>query len=174
MGKILPKEFFNRKTALVAKELLGKSLIRKQGGGITSYTITEVEAYIGPHDLASHSSKGRTTRTEIMYMDPGTIYVYLIYGMHYMLNIVTEEKGYPAAILIRGIEGVAGPGKVAKQLSIDKRLNGIQLSKKAGVWIEDTGNTLSPKDIQATPRIGVAYAGDIWAHKKLRFILRNS
>jgi DNA-3-methyladenine glycosylase len=172
MNRMLPKAFFNRKTEIVARELLGKSLVRNIDDVLTSYVITEAEAYIGPHDLASHSSKGRTARTEIMYMDAGTLYVYFVYGMHYMLNIITEEKEYPAAILIRGVEGISGPGRVAKHLKIDKRLNGSPLSKKTGLWIEDRGLVITPRDILKTPRIGVAYAGDVWANKKLRFVLQ--
>lgn len=173
MRKVLPSSFFNRKTKLVAKELLGKILVRKQREQETSYMITEVEAYVGPHDLASHSSKGRTTRTEIMHMEAGTIYVYLVYGMHFMLNIVTEEKEFPAAILIRGVEGISGPGNVAKKLCIDKKVNGLPLSKKTGLWVEDHGILIQPKNILATSRIGVAYAGDIWSKKKLRYVLTD-
>jgi DNA-3-methyladenine glycosylase len=173
MKKVLPSSFFNRKTAVVAKELIGKMLVRKDGGQETSYVITEVEAYVGPHDLASHSSRGRTERTEIMYGKAGTIYVYFVYGMHYMLNIVTEEKEFPAAILIRGVEGISGPGKLTKKLSVDKKLNGLSLSKKTGLWIEDCGISMPPKNILTTSRIGVAYAGKKWANKKLRFTIKE-
>ena len=104
MQKVLTQSFFNRPTLLVTKELLGKFLVRKVGVKEISGMITEVEAYIGPEDQASHASRGRTPRTEVMYGKPGYWYVYLIYGMHYCLNIVTEKKEYPAAILIRGIK----------------------------------------------------------------------
>jgi DNA-3-methyladenine glycosylase len=174
MRKALPFSFFNRKTALVAKELLGKVLVRKYAGKEFRSIITETEGYIGPHDLASHSSKGRTPRTEVMFGKAGMIYVYFVYGMHYMLNIVTEEKGFPAAVLIRGLEGISGPGKITKQLSTDKSSNGLPLSKRSGLWIEDHGIQIKPKDIQSTPRIGVAYAGEKWAEKKLRFVLKSS
>lgn len=170
---MLKKDFFNRKTELVAQELLGKKLVRIVDDEVRSYLITEVEAYIGPHDLACHSAKGRTLRTEVMYMEAGTMYVYLIYGMHFMLNIVTEEKGFPAAVLIRGVEGISGPGRVAKELRIDKRVNGLPLSKKNGVWIEDAGVVVKPEDTERTPRIGVSYAGEEWANKKLRFVIRQ-
>lgn len=156
----------------MAKELLGKKLCRKIGNKTICLTITETEAYIGPHDLACHSSKGRTARTEPMFAEAGTIYVYFVYGMHYMLNIVTEEKEYPAAVLIRGVVGVNGPGRVAKHLHIDKMLNGKMLSKKSGLWIED-GKEVNPKHILKTPRIGVAYAGEKWAGKKLRFVIKD-
>jgi DNA-3-methyladenine glycosylase len=174
MRKILTSSFFNRKTQIVARDLLGKFLVRKNNNREVAYMIIETEGYIGPYDLASHSSKGRTARTEIMYMKAGTIYVYFVYGMHYMLNIVTEEKGFPAAVLVRAVEGISGPGRIAKKLSIDKMLNGLPLSKETDLWMEDRGVQIPPKKIQATPRIGVDYAGEVWARKKLRFVIKNS
>lgn len=173
MRKVLPLSFFNRKTEVVAKDLVGKVLVRNNNGQESAYIITEVEGYVGPQDLASHSYKGRTARTEIMYKKAGAIYVYFVYGMHYMFNIVTEEKDFPAAVLIRGVEGISGPGKITKKLSIDKELNGLPLSKGTGLWIEDRGIIINPKDILASPRIGVAYAGEVWAGKKLRFMLNK-
>ncbi len=174
MSKVLPCSFFERKTTVVAKDLVGKKLVRKIKNITRSFIITEVEAYIGPHDLASHASKGRTPRTEIMFGKPGTIYVYLIYGMYYMLNIVTKKKDYPAAILIRGVDIVSGPGRVARDLGITKVLNGLPLSKKTGLWIEDVPEKIHKKDIFLSPRIGVSYAGPIWAKKKLRYQFKNT
>jgi DNA-3-methyladenine glycosylase len=168
--KILPHSFFQRKTLIVAKDLLGKYLVRNIDGKIVREKITEVEAYIGPHDLASHSSKGRTKRTEAMHASGGTIYVYFIYGMYHMLNIVTETKDYPAGILIRGTEKVSGPGRVAREFKIDKNLYGKPLGKITGLWIEE-GEKISPKDILKTPRIGIDYAG-AWAKKPYRFVLK--
>src|SRR3989344_3265504 len=101
---ILDEKFFNRKTLAVARDLIGCFLVRRFKGKTFRLKITETEAYIGPHDLASHASKGRTARTEIMFGKAGTLYIYFIYGMYYMLNIVTEKAGYPAAVLIRGVE----------------------------------------------------------------------
>ena len=173
MRKILKSDFFNRKTITVAKELLGKYLIRKIGNKEKAYKITEVEAYVGPHDLACHSARGKTPRNEIMFREAGTIYVYFTYGMHFMLNIITEEAGFPAGILIRGVEGIAGPGRVTKALSIDKKLNGLPLSKKSGLWVEDRGEIINKKNILATPRIGIHYAGPIWTKKKLRFLIKD-
>ncbi|HEY0980048.1 MAG TPA: DNA-3-methyladenine glycosylase [Candidatus Paceibacterota bacterium] len=169
--KKLPLSFFARPALIVAKELIGTYITLRSGGKIERYKITETEAYVGPHDLASHSSKGRTKRTEVMYAAPSTIYIYLIYGMYYMLNIVTDEKDYPAAVLIRGIEEINGPGKLTKQLGIDKRLNGIMLGAKSGIWIEKDESAPLPKIIK-TPRIGVNYAGPIWAEKKYRFLAK--
>ncbi len=169
--KILPASFFQRKTLVVAKDLLGKFLVRKIGDKIIREKITEVEAYIGPHDLASHSSKGRTKRTEAMHGPGGNIYVYFIYGMYYMLNIVTEDKDYPSGILIRGTENISGPGRVAREFSIDKALYGKPLGEKSGLWIEE-GEKVNPKNILRTPRIGVDYAGK-WAKKPYRFVINK-
>lgn len=170
--KKLPLSFFNRETLSAAEELVGKTLVRKINNQIMREMITEVEAYIGPQDLACHASKGRTKRTEVLYQEPGTIYIYLIYGMHYMLNIVTEKKDYPAAILIRGTEKVRGPGRVTKEFRIDKTLNGKMLGTKSELWIEE-GKSFSSKDILKTPRIGVDYAG-VWKDKPYRFILKST
>jgi DNA-3-methyladenine glycosylase len=169
--KILSHSFFQRKTLTVAPELLGKYLVRKIDNKIIKDKITEVEAYIGPHDLASHSSKGRTKRTEAMHGHGGTIYVYFIYGIHHMLNIVTESKDFPAGILIRSTEKVRGPGRVAKEFKIDKTLYGKRLGKSTGLWIEE-GENINPKNIIKTPRIGVDYAG-VWSKKPFRFVLKK-
>ncbi len=171
MKKVLGKDFFNRKTELVAKELLGKFLVREIDGNKVAQMITEAEAYVGPHDLACHSSKGRTPRCEPMFGEAGTIYVYFTYGMHWMLNIVTEEKDFPAAVLIRGTESISGPARLTKALKIDKNLNNQKLGKKSGLWVEDRGVEIPLKKIARAPRIGVAYAKDGWAEEKLRFVL---
>src|SRR3989344_8862520 len=125
MGRnfIIKQAFFNRKTLIVAKELLGKYLVRKINGEILREKITEVEAYVGPHDLACHSSRGRTARCEPMFMEAGVVYVYFTYGMHWMLNIVTENS-CGAAVLLRGTEGVSGPARLTRKFKIDKSLNG--------------------------------------------------
>src|SRR3989344_3824994 len=133
---IIKQAFFNRKTLIVAKDLLGKYLVRKVGKKIIRERITEVEAYIGPQDLACHSSRGRTPRCEPMFMEAGTIYIYFTYGMHWMLNIVTEKPDFPSAVLIRGTEQVSGPARLTKRFQIDKTLNGQMLGKKSGLWIE--------------------------------------
>lgn len=170
--KKLPPSFFKRKTLVVAKDLIGKYLVRDIDGKILREKITEIEGYIGPHDLASHSSKGRTKRTEAMHKEGGTIYVYFIYGVHFMLNIVTEEKDYPAGVLIRSTENTTGPGRVAKKFKIDRTLYGKKLGKQSGLWIED-GPKISPKNILKTPRIGVDYAGEVWSKKLYRFVLKK-
>ncbi len=164
-------EFFKRKTLVVAKDLLGCYIVRKIGRKIERYRITEVEAYIGPHDLACHSSKGRTKRTEVMYGEAGHFYVYFIYGMHWLLNVVTEKKGFPSAILIRGVEGVKGPGRVTKKLHINGKFHGIGAAEKNGLWFEPRDKNLKFK-IKRSARIGVDYAGPIWAKKEYRFELK--
>lgn len=172
MKKILRKSFFNRKTVVVARDLLGKYLIRKIGKKTIAEKIVEVEAYTGSHDLACHSSKGRTKRNEVMYCEAGTLYVYFVYGMYWMLNAVTEKKSYPAAILIRGTEHFHGPGILTRELKIAGAFNGKIASKKTGLWFENRGEKINPKDIRRTPRIGVNYAGPVWSKKKLRFVLK--
>lgn len=132
--------------------------------------ITEVEAYDGFNDKASHASRGQTERNKVMFGKAGYWYVYFTYGMHWMLNIVTGAKNYPAAILIRATDKVSGPGRLTKFLYIDKKLNSKIASCKSGLWIEDRGVVISKSKIKKAPRIGVAYAKE-WAEKPYRFIL---
>lgn len=196
----LPRNFFEQKTLKVAKQLLGCFLIRKIGPKKIVAQIIETEAYCGPHDLANHASRGRTKRTEVMFKKAGHAYVYLIYGMYYCFNIVTEKEGYPAAVLIRGVEltdnlklktknlRIIGPGKVCRELKINKGLNGIDLIKSKELWVEKNNKRLpfglaqDKKDCPSTSlgtgkikrltRVGVDYAG-AWAKKKWRFILHH-
>lgn len=168
--KRIPINFFEQKTLSAAKNLLGTFLVRKQNGREIAAMITDVEAYVGQKDLASHASRGRTSRTEVMFGEAGRWYVYLVYGIHYCLNIVTEKSGYPAAILIRGVEGVEGPGRVCKYFGIDKRFNTFPATHKTGLWIENRGVRIRLKNIKRGSRIGVDYAG-VWKEKKWRFFL---
>jgi DNA-3-methyladenine glycosylase len=175
MRKIIGKEFFNRDTRIVARELLGAFLIRKINGKELAVQITETEAYDGLSDLASHASRGKTSRTQVMFGHPGNFYVYLCYGVHEMLNVVTREDGYPAAVLIRGgvVESglkLDGPGKLTKFLDIDRKLNNVSADRLNGLWFEDRGAIVSRR-IQKLPRVGVAYAGPVWSAKKWRFAL---
>lgn len=169
---ILAAEFFARPALVVARELIGKSLVRRVGGGDGELAalIIETEAYVGPHDLACHASKGRTARTQVMFGPAGFWYVYLIYGIHWMLNVVTDTQDFPSAVLIRGVGNWDGPGKLTKALTIDKRLNGQPASPTSGLWIEDRGYRAPRRLVQRTPRIGVDYSGD-WAAKPYRFVL---
>jgi DNA-3-methyladenine glycosylase len=171
MKKRLGKVFFNRPAPTVARELIGKYLVSSLQESPVAYRIIETEAYEGPNDRASHASKGLTPRTSIMFGEPGKWYVYFIYGMYEMLNIVTGEKGYPAAVLIRGVEGFNGPGKLTRALGITRQLNGKVSNKNSGLWIEDRGEL--PKKITTAPRIGVGYAGPYWAAKKYRFLIKD-
>ena len=167
----LKNSFFNRDTVTVAQELLGKYLVKYIDGTNISGMITEVEVYDGLDDLASHASRGETPRTRVMYGVAGHWYVYLCYGIHSMVNIVTREQGYPGAILIRGTDVVSGPGRLTKYFRIDSNLNTKIANKKTGLWIEDRGVVIDEKDIQISPRIGVDSAGPEWAGKHLRFFI---
>lgn len=171
MRRVLRTSFFNRDTKTVAKELLGKFLVRKIGGKIVSAMIVQTEAYDGFEDKASHASSGKTARNEPMFGKAGIFYVYLVYGRHYMLNVVTGENGYPAAVLICGAEGTEGPGRLTKLLQVDKKLNGAPASKNSGLWFEDRGVVFSGLKIKKAPRVGVSYAGPIWSRKKMRFLI---
>jgi DNA-3-methyladenine glycosylase len=169
-GSVLPLSFFERPAAKVARALLGKKLVRLRGDIRTALTIVESEAYDGVYDLASHSSKGRTKRTEVMFGPAGRFYVYRIYGLHWMLNVVTGDVGDAAAVLIRGVEGISGPGRVAAALGIDATLHGREAIPQSGLWFENESAARKLR-VTATPRIGVDYAGPVWAAKKLRFVL---
>ena len=187
--KILKTDFFDRSAVVVAKELVGKYLIRKIGTKVEKYKIVETEAYEGFRDKASHASYGKTLRNNPMFEKPGTIYVYFTYGMHWMLNIVCGKKGHPAAVLIRGIDDCSGPARLTKKLEINKNLNAKMLGKKTGLWIEksipsDISLKLKNKNKQIedissklkiikTPRIGVDSAGPVWSKKLYRFVLES-
>jgi DNA-3-methyladenine glycosylase len=166
---ILPTEFQSRHTVRLARWLLGKVLVRTTEVGRVVGVITEVEAYHGESDLACHASKGRTTRTEVMYKGGGRWYVYLCYGMHEMLNLVTGPADHPAAVLIRGLDVVSGPGRLTKRLQIDRRLNGAAAEPASGLHLEDHGLKIPRGRIQSGPRIGVDYAGPVWVAKPWRF-----
>ena len=172
MIKVLNREFFERPTVAVAKNLLGKYLCRSYRGKIIRAEIREVEAYDGFEDKASHAHRGVTPRNKIMFGPAGHWYVYFTYGMHWMLNIVTGKSDYPAAVLIRGVEGVHGPARVTKFLKIDKRINGKSASRKIGLWIEGNRKFKDLKlKVTSSPRVGVAYAGPVWSNKHYRFYL---
>lgn len=162
----LPRAFFARPTLRVASDLLGKVLLRRTGNTTHAGRILEVEAYRGEDDLACHAARGRTPRTETLYARPGTAYVYLIYGLHHCLNIVTEREGYPAAVLIRscapllgGRRGMNGPGRLCRTLRITRALNGSDVCAGQDLRLEDDGYAVRSRDIKRTPRVGVEYAG---------------
>lgn len=176
VGKKLDKKFFAQPTLIGAKNLLGKYLVVKRKARFKVGQITETEAYIGPEDKASHASRGKTQRNKIMWQSPGKLYVYLIYGMYHCLNIVTEKKGYPAAVLIRSLKPVFGiggetdgPGKICRELKLTAGDTGLDVTQSQEIFIKDIGQR--PKKIIATPRVGVDYAGK-WAKKKWRFVVK--
>jgi len=167
----LPASFFQHEVTDVAPRLLGKILARKfDDGFIQKFIVTEVEAYRGMEDLACHASKGRTARTEVMFQEGGVVYVYLIYGMYWMLNFVTGTENEPTAVLIRGLEGISGPGRVGRALKLDKSFYGEDLSTSERIWLEESG--IIPRHI-TTPRIGIDYAGEPWISKHWRFVLEK-
>jgi DNA-3-methyladenine glycosylase len=172
MKKVLQKSFYMRDGNSVARELLGKFLVRKVSKKEIALMINEVELYEGLDDLASHGRK-RTPRSEVMYGEGGHIYAYLTYGMHEMLNIVVGAKDHPAGVLIRGAGDIVGPGRLTKYLQVDRGLNTLPLGKNTGLWVEDRGIHIKEEDIITTPRIGIDYSGPIWSKKKLRFLLKN-
>ncbi len=204
MNYELRKNFFDRSSIVVARELLGCVLCRKLNltssrlrgtSKIQKFKIIETEGYEGFKDKASHASRGKTVRNSPMFEKSGTIYVYFTYGMHYMLNIVCGAKGHPSAVLIRGLStspptpllakergaeqkiNLSGPARLTKYLKIDKKLNNKKLGRKTGLWIEDNPTSLKlrgSKQILKTPRIGVDSAGPIWSKKLWRFVLKEN
>jgi DNA-3-methyladenine glycosylase len=173
--RVLSRAYFNRPTVTVAKSIIGKYLVRVIDGRILTGKIIEVEAYVGSQDRACHASKGRTQRTDVMFGPAGVAYVYLIYGMYYCLNVVTEREEFPSAVLIRAIELdgklIDGPGRLCRALQIDRRLNRADLTTGESLWFEDRGVLVKKGEVGAHPRIGVNYAGK-WAKKLWRFRLR--
>lgn len=164
----LNKEFYLDDVLNVAPALLGKSICRKfPSGELKKFIITEVEAYKGNTDLACHASKGITPRTRIMFQDGGVLYVYLIYGMYWMLNIVTGKKNDASAILIRGIKNITGPGKIGKLLKLDQTFYGENLQISNRIWFENSN--IKP-EFKTMPRIGIQYAGEPWISKPWRYI----
>lgn len=169
-GIKLSKQFFTRDVLDVAPEMPGKIMVIKlSDGDIGRFIVTDVEAYRGVEDKACHASKGRTPRTEIMYHEGGRIYVYLIYGVYWMLNIVTGAINEPQAVLIRGLDKYAGPGKLSKYLGIERSYYGEDISTSERIWFEDAG--LTPV-ISTGPRIGINYAGENWKSKPWRFFIK--
>jgi DNA-3-methyladenine glycosylase len=185
----LQRSFYKQSTIEVARELLGKYLVRKHSDGTTVGLIVETEAYVGPEDKACHASRGRTPRTEIMFGPAGHAYVYFVYGFHYMLNIVTEQVDFPAAVLIRAVEPIAGielmkqrrgieqprnlasgPGKLCEAFAIDRSLNGSDVCGRV-LYIRDNGKPIP--DIVTRPRVGVDYAGK-WKRKPWRFLISGN
>ena len=176
--KKLPRTFYNRDTIAVAHDLLGKYLVNVSHGAERIGKIVEVEAYLGPHDLAAHSARGLTERTKIMFGPPGHAYVYMIYGMYFCMNVVTEREGHASAVLLRALEPVKnvkertqGPGLLCQAMRIDKRLNGHDLVQ-ANFYITAPRKTEAFVVVKR-PRVGVDYAGH-WARRLLRFYIKGN
>lgn len=178
MKKILPIGFFQKPAPTVAKNLLGKVLVKKSGNKISKVVITETEAYLGSDDLASHARFGKTKRNAVMFGKGGCWYVYFVYGMHWLLNVITQKEGSPSGVLIRGgilldknIRTINGPARITKIMKINGLMTGRPASKNSGLWIEDWG--IKVGKVISKKRIGVDYAG-IWAKKLLRFVASKS
>jgi len=165
------REFFLRDVLDLAWLMPGKNLVLASEEGVQRYQISEVEAYRGEEDQACHARKGRTKRTQVMYMSGGHLYVYLIYGIHWMLNIVTGPADFPQALLIRSLSEVKGPGRLTRKLGLDGSFNEEDLVRSSRVWIED--NPEATGEIITRPRIGIDYAGEEWRTKPWRFILQD-
>jgi DNA-3-methyladenine glycosylase len=181
---ILPRNFYARPTQTVARELLGARLVRILDGVRLAGIITEAEAYVGEEDLGCHAKSGKTKRNGVMYGPPGHAYVYFTYGMHWMLNAVTEHEGFPAAVLIRAMEVVEGggiistrrqgrdtqgPAKLTQALGIDEALNGVDLcDPDSGLWIE-AGTSVTGSDIITSPRVGLYTVPEPWKSVPWRF-----
>lgn len=167
---ILEKDYFERPATLLASDLIGKILCRHTENGIIRARITETECYFGEDDTACHAHKGKTERTRVMYESGGITYVYLCYGMHAMLNIVSGPADHPEAVLIRGVEEAVGPGRTTKFLHITTADNALPLSRESGIWIED--DSQKPPKITRTPRIGIDYATKRDRERKWRFTVK--
>lgn len=168
-GPPLPADFFAGDTLEVARNLLGACLVRRLPDGRSlSGVITETEAYDGFEDRASHAHRGMTRRNAVMFGPPGVIYLYLCYGVHWLLNITTREEGYPAAVLIRGMAGVSGPGRLTRHLELSGDQNRRPLGREAGLWVA-AGSPLPEASVMRSARVGVDYAGPEWSRKPWRF-----
>ena len=177
----LGRDRFNRPTLRVARELLGKFIVRRHGGSESAAMIIETEAYRGPRDRASHAFGGRRTpRVEPLYADGGTAYVYLAYGLHWLLNFSTAGAGNPEGVLIRGILSmpdaapISGPGRVTAYLGVDRRLDRIDATRSKQLWLEDRGVRVPARRVIAGPRVGIDYAGPYWSTRRWRFRIDSS
>ena len=168
---ILDRDYFAKPATVLAPDLIGKVLCRRTPDGVIRARITETECYFGEEDTACHAHKGKTERTKTMYEQGGITYVYLCYGIHSLLNIVTGPAEHPEAVLIRGIESALGPGRATKFMHITTADNALPLCEESGIWIEDDG--IKPPKIDRTPRIGIDYANKRDRERKWRFVAKR-
>ena len=167
----LEKDFYKNHAFIVGPMLIGKLLVRKlENGEIMKHRITETEVYFGEEDAACHARFGRTDRSEILYNEGGYAYIYLCYGIHNLLNVVTGEKNHPEAVLIRAVEGYVGPGKLTKIMNITRELNKIDLNNSDELWIEDDGYIA---DYYTAPRVGIDYAAEPFKSIQWRYIMKE-
>lgn len=175
----LGRSFYIRPALKVAKDLLGKYIVRKIGKKKLVGKIIETEAYVGPEDKASHAYKGKiTSRNKVEYLVGGHIYIYLVYGMYWQLNISTGKEGRPECVLIRALDSnlgnlTSGPGKLCRYLKLGKSFYAEDLTKSNRIWLEDRGLKIKSSQIIATKRVGIDYAGPYWSNKKWRFVLKE-
>ena len=169
MAKRLDRAFYSRDVLEVAPQLLGQHLVKVDSHGIKStFMITETEAYRGGDDLACHASKGRTPRNEVMFGEGGHLYMYLIYGMYWMMNVVTGDVGVPQAVLFRGLREISGPGRLTRLVGVDRTFYGEDLVHSDRIWIEASGS--SPA-YTTGPRVGIDSAGEPWKNMPWRFLM---
>lgn len=170
MSKRLEREYFIQPATVLAPDLIGKLLCRRIDGQVLKYRITETECYYSEQDTACHASKGKTERTKVLYMRGGTAYVYLCYGMHSLFNVVTGTEGFPEAVLIRGVEGYNGPGKLTKAMRIDRSLNEVDMTVSEELWLEDDGRK---PPYRAAKRVGIDYAKEKDRELLWRYIIED-
>jgi DNA-3-methyladenine glycosylase len=179
-GRKLPHAFYDRPALTVARAMLGKVLVWNGPAGRQAGRIVEVEAYDGPQDAASHARSGAKGRAAVMFGPAGYAYVYLIYGIHHCLNVVTGPVGYPAAVLIRALEplegiagGTNGPGRLCRVLGLDRTHNGLDLAGDR-LYLEDRGLPVTDEEVVARPRVGIAFAGEPWVSQPWRLYERGN
>jgi DNA-3-methyladenine glycosylase len=187
-AKVLSSRFFSRPTLLVARELLGSRLVRQLGGRRLVGVITETEAYVGEKDLGCHARAGRTKRTEVMYGPPGHAYVYFTYGNHWMLNVVTEREGFPAAVLVRAIQPIEGagvvlrrrggrdtlgPGKLTQGLGVTGRENNVDMTDPASRLRIERGVAIQDSLVTRGARVGLNNVPEPWRSKPWRFLVKE-
>jgi len=183
MRRRLPRSFFTHRPTLDgARALLGKYLVRKIGRQVRAGKIVETEAYVGPKDRASHTFGGKVTpRNRVEYLEGGLVYIYLVYGMYWQLNLTTGRAGSPECVLIRALESdrgpatlANGPGKLCRWLRLSKSFYGEDLTTSARLWVEDRGVRIRKEEVVAAARVGIDYAGPYWSRRQWRFYLRGN